>query len=202
MAGQGLLGECPRSREDGAADGGADVGRGLLEVLAGVAGHHLEAPEGGDPRAGLGLRVEGGDLARQGLHHLDPDLPPREAALEGGFVGQAPHLHRPLDDLAVALHPHSPGVARHRHHPEVDLRGQAAVEAHLLLAVVPAFGQRAEVEEPEFDGLLDLVDEVAGQEDRRDVGLADLHLPDRVGVSGRVREGLDQLGQVHLSVLS
>ena len=67
---------------------------------------------------------------------------------------------------------------------------------------MPAFGQRAEVEEPEFDGLLDLVDVGAGQEDRRDVGLPHLHLPDRIGVSGRVRECLDQLGQVHLSVLS
>ncbi len=51
VAGQGSLRERLRSREDGCADCGADVGCGLLEVLAGVAGHDPEAPERGDTQA-------------------------------------------------------------------------------------------------------------------------------------------------------
>ena len=90
---------------------------------------------------------------------------------------------------------HAVAVAGHRHDPQVDRRGQAAVEADLLLAEVAALLQRAEVEEAQVDRLLDLVGIGPGQEDDRDVRLADLHRLDRIErVGGRVGEGLDQCG--------
>ena len=115
------------------------------------------------------------------------DLTPREATLECGFIGQPPHLHRPLDDLAITLHANLLSIARHRHYPQVDRLRQAAIEAHFLFAVVPAIGQLAEVKESQLDGLLDLVDVGSGQEDRRDVGVSHFHVPHRFGIGARGR---------------
>jgi hypothetical protein len=55
-------------------------------------------------------------------------------------------------------------TTRHRHNTEVDGGGQAAVEAHLLVAVMLTLGQCAEVDKSIVDRLLDLVDIVADQE--------------------------------------
>ena len=99
--GQGRFGQVPQPLEDGPAERRAHLGGRLVEVLAGVAGHHLEAAEGRDRRPGLGPGVERGDPAGQGLQRLDADLPAAEPLPERGLVGQALHLHRPLDDLAL-----------------------------------------------------------------------------------------------------
>ena len=183
--GQGRLRQRPQPLEHGPAERRAHVGFRLLEVLAGVAGHHLEAAGGRDRRAGLGPGVERGDAAGQGLDRPAADLPAPEPLPERGLVGQPLHLHGPLDDLAVALHLDTRAVEGHGHDPEVDLRRQPAVEPDLLLAEVAAPLQRAVVEEPQVDRLLDLVGIGAGQEDDRDVGLADLDRLDRMRADRR-----------------
>ena len=45
-AGQDFFGQPSQPLEDGLADGGAHLGRGLLEVLPGIASDHLEAAKG------------------------------------------------------------------------------------------------------------------------------------------------------------
>src|SRR5579875_1199334 len=126
--------------------------------------------------------MKGGDLVSQDLHDPDIDFPSLEAALERGLVGQAPHLDRPLDHPAIHFHAQSPATSRHWHDAKIDLWGQTAVEAHLLLTIMPALGHGAEVEKPERNGFFDFVDIGAGQEDSRDMGLPHLYLPNRIGV--------------------
>ena len=107
------------------------------------------------PASALG--VERGDAAGQGLDRPAADLPAPEPLAERGLVGQALHLHGPLDDLAAALHLDTRAVEGHGDDPQVDRRRQPAVEPDLLLAEVAAPLRRAEVEEPQGERLLDLV---------------------------------------------
>ncbi len=199
QAGQSLLGECPKPLQHPGADGVAHLRLRLLEVLPGVAADDFDAPGGRDVVASLGRGVERGDPACQLLQRFAPQVLAPEVLTERRAVGEPLHLHRPLDDLPLALapHPDRPTIAGHGDHPAIDLGCQPAVQADLLVAEVPAFLQRAVVDEAQSDGLLDLVDVRARQEDRRDVRLADLHRADRFGVGSGVREGLDQSGEFH-----
>src|SRR5258708_4944746 len=74
-----------------------------------------------------------------------------ERAAAGGLGGRRPgraplHLHGPIDDLARTLDRESIAVARDRHHAQVHLGREPAVEPDLLLAEVQALRQRAVVE--------------------------------------------------------
>ena len=82
------------------------------------------------------------------------------------------------------------GVTTHGHEPEVGTCSEALVEAHLGLARAATSDERAEVEELERDGLLDLVDLTLGHEDPRDVGLAQL---DVIGMRCGVRLGTKEV---------
>ena len=111
-------------------------------------------------------------------------------------VGQAPHLHGPLDDLALGRR-RLDGVravrATHdRHCAEVHAARQPAVEPHLGLdEPLPHLG-RDLVDEAEVHRLLRLVDDVARHEDVGDVRLPQLDGLGRL----RVRRGLQQPAHV------
>ena len=75
----------------------------------------------------------------------------------------------------------------HGAHAQVDARGEAAVETHLLAAERGA-RRRAVVEEAEADRLLELVGEVAGEEDARGMRVDHDHILGRVRIEGRVRQ--------------
>ena len=176
---------------------GADLGGGLVEVLAGVAGDDLEAAERRDVLAVFGGGVKAGDLPGQRLDEARCNGPAPEPRLQGRVVRQARHFHGPLDHFAVAADLERLAVPGHGDHAEIDGRRQAAVEPHFLLAEVPPPFQGGEIQKTEIDRLLDLVGERPGQEHDRDVRLADLHLLDRVRVGAGSGEGLDQARQVH-----
>jgi hypothetical protein len=187
--------------EQGRAEGRADLGGRLLEVLAGVGRHHAEAGEGGGVRPALGLGVERGEALGQGGQGARVEQAALQPAQQRRLVRQAGHLDRPLDRLTGALEAQASAVADDRDDAEVHARGQPAVDAHLLLAEVSAFVQGGEVEEPEADRFLDLVGVPAGQEDGGDVRLADLDVGDGFGVRLRAGEARDELARVHGTTL-
>ncbi len=73
----------------------------------------------------------------------------------------------------------------HLYYPEVDLRGEASVQLHLLLAVEAPLLQGTEIEVAEIDGFLDLVGEVTNEENEGYLSLHQIDVPGilRIGVS-------------------
>ena len=118
--------------------------------------------------------MEPGEPARSSSSASGLTSAAAQPGAERGVVGEPPHLHRPLDDLAGALDADRLPLPGHGDDAEVDVGRQAAVEAHLLLAAVPTPLEGAVVDEAEVDRLLDLVGQRAGQEDGRDVRLVHL----------------------------
>lgn len=74
---------------------------------------------------------------------------------------------------------------------KIDRRRKPAIEAGLLIEKGTAPLERAEIEKTKSERLLDLVGVGPGQEDDRDVCLADLHHIDGIQIGGRVGEGGD-----------
>src|SRR5438128_6056382 len=79
------------------------------------------------------------------------------------------HPHRILERGAAATDDRSLATTRDRHDIEVERRREAAVERHLLLAVVLPRRQGREVEKAEADRLFDLVRVASSQKHIRDV---------------------------------
>lgn len=75
----------------------------------------------------------------------------------------APHHDQVLAHLTIGI--------GHLGDPQVHVGGEASVELHLASTGRGSALLGAEVEEPQIDGLLDLVDPVAEEEQRRGVGL-------------------------------
>jgi hypothetical protein len=194
---QGGLGQGLEPLEDGLAQGRPHLGRGLLEVLAGVARDRFEPAAVRDRAARFGPGVECGDPTCQGLHQLLTDLPATEALVQQRLLGEPPHLHGPLDGLALAFDPERPPIVGHGDDSQVDVGRQATVQADLLLAIMPALLQRAVINKPQFDRLLHLVNMRPRQENDRDVRLAHLDRLNRLGIGGRVRKSLDQAVEHH-----
>ena len=70
------------------------------------------------------------------------------------------HLDRPLDRFAVALHLQAAIGASDGNDAVIHRRRQPAIEAHFLVAEMPAFLQRGEIEKAEIDGLFYLVRQI------------------------------------------
>ena len=167
------LGERLQTLENAPADGHAKLRDRLREIVAGIGGHDFEAAASGDPRIALGPGMKVGDPLGQAGDDRYVDGAVRELVFERGLVAQAFHLDRPLDRLAGALEGDVLALPRYGHDVLVDSRRQAAIQTELFLAEVAALGERAEIEEAQRDGFLDLVGHRSGQEHERDVRLAD-----------------------------
>src|SRR5262249_10314764 len=128
----------------------------------------------------------------------DRDFSPAKALEECRTLREPLHFHGPFHDFALAFDAYA---GRWRLHDwndaQVDMRSEPAVQADLFLAEMAALVERAEVEEARVDWLLDLVCVRAGQENGGNVRLVDLYLFNKVRVGSRVRESLDQVGQLH-----
>jgi len=180
-----------------AGDRQADVAGRLLEVLVVVVPDRLDPAHLVDPAARLGPPVEIGHLRRDGVHGLRRDLALGQEPLQHPVLGEPSHhdgvLHGPPDPEGGG----PPGVFPDGGHLQVGLRRQPPVEPQLLLAESLSFFERREVEEPEVDGLLHLVDPVARDEDEGDVRLHEFHRRGTVRVETRSGHGLDELGVGH-----
>ena len=167
---------------------GSEGGQGLLD-------------HGGEPvRAAVSLDGCGGVEARDGgadSHEVGFDgLAVGELGGEGRRLVIAVHRDGVLDRARIVLgrHGEALGSARdQRDHVAVDVRGEAVVEPQLGVAALPPAREAAVIHEREADGLLDLVRRLAGEEDPRDVRLAQL---DRIG-AGRIGRGVEEsVGQL------
>jgi hypothetical protein len=88
-------------------------------------------------------------------------------------------------------------VTDHGLHPEVGIRGEAPVEPDLLMAVEASLLKAGKVQEAQVEGLLELVHQLAGQKDVRDVRLDMLHLLGAVRVEARLAKAGDELVLIH-----
>ena len=176
-------------------NGVVQVGLPLAKVLLPVAVDDRQRAVAVDARPRLRVGVEIGQAAGHRVHHRRQDPAVGQQAVHHAQGGQAAHLHRVLQDLAPPLHPHSTPFAGDAHDAQIRIGAEAAVQEHLLLAVVAAAGKRREVQEAEVHRLLHLVHEVAGQEHVGDVGLDQLDRIHWMGIGGGLQQPADQLRQ-------
>src|SRR4029434_998296 len=112
--------------------------------------------------------------------------------LEHVLGGQPAHLHSHLDGWAGAADPDARTGAFQRDYPEVGIRSEPPIEAHLLLAEMTTLTERSEIQEPQVDGLLDLVHTVTRQDHPREGVFHQLDTVDLVRVDGRLAKSRDQ----------
>jgi hypothetical protein len=108
--------------------------------------------------------MTGGDVLPELLHVGDGQQSVRELAVETQGLVEAHHLHRVLEYFAVAADGWLVRRPRDRNDLQVQFRRPRPVEPKFLFAIMLALFQRAEIEEVEYDRLLDLVGVVAGED--------------------------------------
>ena len=177
------------------ADGAADERFGLLEVLTPVQHRRLQPAEAVDLITSLRCRVEAGDALGQASQQLGGDGVALQEAGHHPLLRQPAHLHGIIDGGAFGVHLRLPIGEDDGHDVQVGLRAETPVQAQLLLAEVVALLQRREVQKAQVQGLLHLVDEFAGEEEIRDVGLQQLDAVHRVRIGVRREHRLDVAGQ-------
>ncbi len=99
-------------------------------------------------------------------------------------LGKLPHLDGIFRDFIPFTQRELPVLCRDGHHTEIHLRTQPPVQFDLAIAEVTAFLQRQEVQEPEVDRLLHLVNERRREEHERRMRLHQPHPPRvmRIGI--------------------
>ena len=165
---------------DPGIEDGPDEGRQLAEVPLPVGLHRFPLPGRRDLLRGRRPGVEDRDPAGD----LGEHVPERSTGPDQG--GEAPlGRHAAHDDEMVtgdAVGPEDVGDA------QVDVRGQPAVERHLPVAGLLPGLPGGEVQEPQCDRLLQLVDAVPDRHEDRNVRLGD-------GGTGRcAAQGVDPAG--------
>ena len=148
---------------------GGSLGR-LREAFVPVLPNRLDTSHLVDPPAGLRLAVEARHGRRDGAHVRGLGPAGYDEPIEHALGGQPPHLHGHLDGRAETADPDVRAGTFERNHPEVGVRSEPPIEAHLLLAKVAALPERSEIQEAQVDRLLDLVHALPRQEHPRDVG--------------------------------
>ena len=112
-----------------------------------------------------------GHPLRDAADHRRAHTVPLQERRHHPLLGQTAHPDRVLHGLAIAVDTHVAVAADDRNDAEVGVRAETPVEPHLLLTEVTAQRQRAEIEEAHVQRLLHLVDEVAGEEEERNMRL-------------------------------
>ena len=143
----------------------ADVGEVLHRVVEDVRRHAVR-PVG---RRRVDAAVKRGDLGGELVDQRRRQRAAREHLRQQGVLREFAHPHRVVQHRAVAFERGRGRTAADGDDVEIEVGREPAVESQFLGAEVPARFQRAEVEEPEVDGLLDLVGEFAGQQHPGDV---------------------------------
>jgi hypothetical protein len=106
------------------------------------------------------------------------------------------HLDEPIDDRSFATEPQMvPATHRQRHHPEIGLWSEAAVQPNFLAAIPLPSLKGAEVEKIETYRFLELVGVSIRQEDPGHMGLQGLDPTVRTGVAVRPHQHRDLFRQ-------
>jgi hypothetical protein len=119
--------------------------------------------------AGPGRRrlVEAEENVGDVIEQWGVDLAPLQQRAQHALLRQPPHLNGVIDDLRNVggllgrREANVPvGAADDGDHTQIDVAGEAPVEADLFLAEVPALGKGRVVEVAQVHGPLDLVDAI------------------------------------------
>ncbi len=164
----------------------------LLEILP----HRRHAGLGGAQRVLQrhlrSVLVEVRDLLGQFVNMLVGQFAAALDCRQQVVLRELAHLQQVFDCLAVAADPRRLFAAGDRQDLQVEIVGEALIQAQLFVAIEAALVQAGEIEKAEIHRLLDLVGVGTGQQDPGDVRLDDLEALHRVGVEGRVLQGGDQ----------
>ncbi len=161
---------------------------GLFEIRLDGRAHHgrtapLHALRGGWQR-GVDVSqraAEGTQFGRLGTLRF-------EQPVEFVLARELPHAHRVLQHRAVAAHPRLAAAMHDRAHVQIQRRGEAPVQAHLLAAQLEPALRLAHVQERMAHGTLDLVGKLAGQQHPGNVGLHQLHVAHGMRIGSRLEQ--------------
>jgi hypothetical protein len=117
----------------------------------------------------------------------------REHSRKQLFLPELAHADGPLDDFAGAVDREAARVVGDGDDIQIEVRRRAAIQPQLILTAAPTRRQRAEIHERERDRLLDLISEVAREDDIRDVGLQQLHRAALRPEDGRITQCRDDV---------
>ena len=158
-----------------AEDGRLDEAAQAVERGRGIG---LDARHGTPRRLGTGRRnpfVERGQPGRQAIEVRRLERAGGQPLAQQRSGRELPHAQHVFDRFAGPLQTRRRDAAADRHHVAIERWRQPPVQAQLLVAVVPARLQGAEVEEAEAHRLLDLPRMLAVEQHPRDVRLDALH---------------------------
>ena len=168
----------------------------FLEVFQGRCPHLRRPPEAAvrwsHGRARMELRQVQGEIRQMVGAQFTTCA---QVVQPAGFV-EAPHAHQVLDRRLVHLPLRPVGGAVQGQHIQIEVGRETPVETQLVLAAGMAQGQRAEVQERQLQGLLDLVGEFAGQQHPGDMGLDEFGRAGHIGKEAGPQQAADQGWQV------
>jgi hypothetical protein len=114
--------------------------------------------------------------------------------LEQAALIELAHAQRVLDRLTLTLHRGMRRRTGDRDHVLIQLGREPPVQPQLLAAEEVPLGKGREVEEAERERLLELVRMPTGQQNVGDVRLDVFDVGDRMRITARVQQRVDQLG--------
>ncbi len=191
-AGRDLLDELELERSDDRSQ----VGRGLIQILTDIAPDRRGRPPLIDPRTGSRSAVKLAQPLGDRREDLFAGQALRQQCRQHPVIGKPAHLNRVLHHRSLTEQLEPATDLDHRNDPKVDIPRQSLVQADFLVGEELAPLKRREVQEAEIDRLLDFVDEVTGQEDRRGMGLLQFDGIHRVGIRLRPAQIGDNSGEV------
>ena len=115
--------------------------------------------------------MECGDLSSQRVDVGRGQLAAGKRPACQGLLRELPHLHRVFDDRPSATEDGRFYAARDLDDVEIELGRQTTVEPQLFFAIEASSGEAAEVQKTQLERLFDLVCELPGQQDVRNVRL-------------------------------
>ena len=163
----------------------------LVEVLLGELDDALRRAPGAVVRRALDARMKIGHGRRKRIDLRWRERAALRHAIEQRVLREPAHLHRILDRGRRA-EARILRRAADRNDLQVQRRRRAPVQPQFFLAKALARFERGEVEEPEIDGLLELVGVLAREQHPGDVGLDQLDTLGRMRIAVRVEERRDQ----------
>ena len=132
--------------------------------------------------------MEARDARGEAVYLFGTQFAALRQVVERVFRREAAHLHRVFERSARTAETRRIRTAGDPHDTEVIAGSQTPVQPHLLVAGLTAQRKRAEIEESEIDGFLDLVGVIAGEQHPGDMRLDQPHLADGMAVAFSLRQ--------------
>ena len=166
----------------------------LLEIFQDIDGNGFGGAEFIDFRISCGLFIKRDQDIHQGLNMVSMQFTPLNNPGHHPFFRHSPHFYSILDHITGAAKTDGTTVVLYLYQSQVDFRTQATVQEQFLPAAVFTLFQGRKIQETEIHRFLKLVDKVACQQNKRDMGL---HQGDRIHgirIALRLQQGLNIFG--------